>query len=704
MGVREIACRSRQALSKWWDRVAPAPAAVAAEDPAAGEVLLRAFQEEAPSRFFAGATGASTLALLAGRMPGAPAAAIEAAEGVCLGRFDLLGYHGLSFGQPVDWHFDPLSGRRAPLLHWSRLDPLDAGVVGDSKVIYELSRQQWLVTLGQAYRATGDERYADAFASYVRAWIAANPRGMGINWASSLELALRIISWSWALLLFRSSEALTADLFVAIRASIRDHASHVERYLSSYFAPNTHLTGEALGLFYAGVLFPDLARAKHWRALGARILADESERQVWADGVYFEQSTCYQRYTLEIHFHFLALAERNGVAVPAIVSKRARAMLDFLMALRRPDGTVPEIGDADGGWLLPLVPRRPLDMRGIFSTAAALFGRADYAWAAGRPAPETLWLLGPAGLDAFEAVRPEPPRAPASRLFPCGGYAVMRNTWQADGHALVFDAGPLSSPLSGHGHADLLSIQCSVFGQPCLVDAGTYAYADPEWREFFRGTAAHSTVLVDGESQAVPAGPFQWAAWPRAKLRRWISTDAADFADAEHDAYHRLSDPVTHRRRVLFVKPRYWVVVDDLDGAAEHRLELRFQFGPADVALGQEQSARARVGPGSALVVRPFATVPLAAQVRRGERRPVAGWVSPEYGQRRPAPVLIYSAAARLPVRIVTVLLPTRAPSWPSVSALRRAGRLVGLEFSDGESVSFTEDAFEVVAADGRPF
>jgi hypothetical protein len=377
-------------------------------------------------------------------------------------------------------------------------------------------------------------------------------------------------------------------------------------------------------------------------------------------------------------------------------------MLDFLLALRRPDGTVPEIGDADGGWLLPLAGRRPLDVRGIFSTAAALFGRADYAWAAGGPAPETLWMLGPEGLDAFDALCPAPPSAHASRLFPQGGYAVMRDTWQADGHVLVLDAGPLSSPLSGHGHADLLSIQCSVFGQPYLVDPGTYAYtADPEWREFFRGTAAHSTVLVDGETQAAPAGAFRWTAYPRARLRQWISTDSVDFADAEHDAYHHLSDPVTHRRRVLFVKPRYWVLVDDLDGAAEHRLELRFQFGPAEVKLGEELSARARVGPGSALVVRPFATVPLTAEVRRGERRPIAGWVSPDYGQRRPAPVLIYSAAARLPVRIVTVLLPMRAPWRPAVAALWRESRLVGVAFGNGESVSFDEDGpFEVRTAE----
>src|SRR6185503_16389899 len=106
-------------------------------------------------------------------------------------------------------------------------------------------------------------------------WLAANPAGWGINWASSLEVALRLMAWCWALVLFRHSPALTPELFARMRASIEDHARHVERYLSRYFSPNTHLTGEALGLFHAGAVFPELRLARRWRARGARILDEE---------------------------------------------------------------------------------------------------------------------------------------------------------------------------------------------------------------------------------------------------------------------------------------------------------------------------------------------------------------------------------------------------------------------------------------------
>ena len=197
----------------------------------------------------------------------------------------------------------------------------------------------------------------------------------------------------------------------------------------------------------------------------------------------------------------------------------------------------------------------------------------------------------------------------------------MRSGWGSDAHQLIFDVGPLGCPVSGgHGHADLLSIQCAVFGEPYLADPGTYCYtADSDWRDFFRSSTAHTSVVVDGVSQAVPAGPFRWEMRPSARLRQWRSTEAYDFADAEHDAYRRLPDPVMHRRRVLFVKPRYWVVVDDLDGAANHQVEVRFQFAPLTVCMDPSGWVRALGRQGHGLLIRAFATVPFKTTLQEGK-------------------------------------------------------------------------------------
>jgi hypothetical protein len=204
MSITEIAHRSRQETSKWLERLASHgrpidPVDLLAERApalAAPEAALRTLREPAPRRFFAGIQDVQMLDVLRARLPEECRALVTAATDTIVDRqFDLLGYDGLSFGDPIDWHFDPVWARRSPLVHWSRIDPLDPAVVGDSKIIWELNRHQWVVELAQAWAITGDRRYADRCVESIDAWLDANPPDTGINWASSLEVALRLMSW-----------------------------------------------------------------------------------------------------------------------------------------------------------------------------------------------------------------------------------------------------------------------------------------------------------------------------------------------------------------------------------------------------------------------------------------------------------------------------------------------------------------------------
>jgi hypothetical protein len=382
--------------------------------------------------------------------------------------------------------------------------------------------------------------------------------------------------------------------------------------------------------------------------------------------------------------------------MPEIVSDKVQRMLDFLLAVRRPDGSIPAIGDGDGGFLLPLALRGSGDFRGVFGAAGAFFGRGDFAWAAGGPSPEAQWLLGTEGREALAALRPDPPAGSTSRVFAEGGYAVLRDSFGERGHHLIFDVGPLGCPVSaGHGHADLLSVQVSAFGEPYIVDPGTFGYtADERSRNYFRGSAAHSTVRVDDGEQADPDGIFGWTMRPRARLRLFLSAGSVELAEGEHHAYCRFEKGAVHRRRVLFVRKAYWVLVDDLEGEGEalHRVELRFQFAPLEVTLDSSFWARAEGRRGQALLVRCFAGAPLEAEVHAGRRAPMEGWISEEYGRMQPAPLLVYRALSPVPTRLVTLLFPVEDPAAPPprvAPILDDEMRPVGLAFGDGECIHF---------------
>jgi hypothetical protein len=91
-----------------------------------------------------------------------------------------------------------------------------------------------------------------------------------------------------------------------------------------------------------------------------------------------------------------------------------------------------------------------------------------------------------------------------------------------------------------------------------------------------------------------------------------------------------------------------------------------------------------------------FASAPQRATVKTGELAPIRGWVSAGYGQRTPAPVLVYSCRTRLPWRSITLLIPRRgdASAPPTVSPLFDDQHLpIGLAFEDIRHSIFVDDS-----------
>jgi hypothetical protein len=470
-----------------------------------------------------------------------------------------------------------------------------------------------------------------------------NPPKLGINWASSLEIAFRSISWLWALQFFAGSPALSADVLLRLAKFLYLNASHLETYLSTYFSPNTHLTGEALGLFYIGLLLPQFADAARWRDLGLEILTAQLPRHVQADGVYFEQSSYYHRYTTDFYIHLAVLLLRNDMALPAELEPRLELLLDHLMHITRPDGTTPLFGDDDGGRLVMLDDRRGNDFRAALATGAVLLERGSYKFVAGEAAEETLWLLGVEGLRAFDEVEARAPEK-QSVAFADGGYHVMRDGWSATSNYLLFDCGPHGMANCGHAHADALAIEVAANGCTVLVDPGTFTYTGSrELRDWFRSSAAHNTVTVDRESSSVPADTFSWKTRTSAERLAWIEHERFTYVAGRHSGYEQMAKPGTHTRSILFLKHDYWIVCDRLELNGKHEVDQWFHFDSAAALDRLRIESFAKNG---------------ATSAENGAWQTEEGWVSHCYGEKAPAPVRVFSATAAGDFEIVTFLLP----------------------------------------------
>jgi uncharacterized heparinase superfamily protein len=493
----------------------------------------------------------------------------------------------------LDWNADPRSG-----WHWPER-PLDEGsavaatraataanaLVGiDVKSVWELNRHQFLVTLGCASwfeRAAGHDEFAIAL---IDGWIEQNRGGVGVNWASPLEIGLRSISWLWSMGFLLAAPTIANELKVRWIRSLAQHYQALKGRLSLHSDRTNHLIGETTALWMLAAAMPGLPGAERQRERASGILAVEIERQVTADGVSREQSIGYHCFVIDMYVQVVALARRLAIALPPVIETRLTSMLDFLARVLGPAGEVPQIGDGDDGRALPFPASLGARERAeaLLAVGAQLFGRPQWSPRRGECSDLVYWLLGREAAAAVPARSDE--RADTSSIvLREGGYCFLDAVSETgQSRQLVFDVGGLGYlPNAAHEHADALSILARVNGTLVLGDPGTGTYTgSAAIRDRFRGTAAHNTVTVDDLDQADMLDTFKWVNPVRSELLAWSSTDEFDYVAARHGGYRRLRRPVDHRRDVLFVRPDYWTVVDRIEGSGEHRIVRRFHFPP----------------------------------------------------------------------------------------------------------------------------
>jgi hypothetical protein len=512
--------------------------------------------------------------------------------------------------EPPDWHLNTLDGVRVPEAHrpWWQIPDFDPAV-GDIKVVWELSRMDWVLALAQHARL-GEAAALDRLNSWLSDWCANNPPYLGPNWKCGQEASIRVMHLAAAALILGQEKTASEGLRELILVHLRRIAPTMQYAVAQ---DNNHGTSEAAALFIGGAWLELLGNSAgaRWRAKGRAWLQDRVSHLVSRDGTFSQYSLNYHRLMLDT----LSFAEvwRRRLDLPEFpldYRQRASAAARWLQQLiMETNGFGPNVGANDGARLFPLAEVPYGDYRPSVQLGTVLFAEKC---AYGKHGP---WNDLPAWLGVLLPNARTPPVGSFSADI--GGFATLRKA-----SALVMMRYPRFR--FRPSQADILHVDLWVGGENLLRDGGSYSYfTDEETWRYFSGTASHNTVQFDGRDQMPRLSRFLFGAWPRATLAAPlpITHDGTRFCSSYRDV-----SGATHRRSVLLQDGV--LRVEDHVKDFTHKAVLRWRLAPGPWSLHDLCATNG------------LQTMRLSSDVPVTRCDLVIGWESRHYREKTPLPVI----------------------------------------------------------------
>lgn len=539
----------------------------------------------------------------------------------------------------------------------------------DPEFIYAFNRMKFWLCMGQAYRVTGNEKYAKAYAHQLCHWVDHVKRGGPAcekAWRT-IEAGIRMEVWSKAIGYFEGSPALTEEVIDRYISSMTDHAEYIMSVWNTYNLMSNWGVMANHGLFVAGCALPPTERTAEYQREAARRLWQELKIQVYADGMQWEQSPMYHNEVLRCYLDVVLHARRAGFSLPEGFEETVHKMARASLAWQKPDGCEPMMGDSDD-----------IDQRDLMTLAAALFQDSELKFAGYSELDyDTLWELGAEAAKEYEDLSAQQPSRLDYALSSSGNF-FFRSSWDRGAVWARFHCGMLGA---GHGHADQLHFDVTAYGQDILTDLGRFTYVDGPNRREFKNPNGHNTIVVDGEDFYVYKDSWECSKLSRAVNREFYTDKLYGYAEGGHLGYY--GKGVFVNRRFIYLKPDVFVIADEFYAGGMHQYREFFHWGEGG-SVRQEEGVTYWQGETACASLRQISTRTLTTKLRPGR-------ISRHYNAAEENTVLETACSGEGFVSVFTVISVDRAGSVQPVEVEKLPVR------SNFKNITFTDRQIEAL-------
>jgi len=394
----------------------------------------------------------------------------------------------------------------------------------------------WSKPLLQAFVVTGDRRYLRKFDSLFVRWY--GQRNAIRRTIPDFDVVYYELGLGVRNRYFIEYDRLSgADLPAASRGKLMKTFLGAARWLyelertEGYRPGNWQMHGSYM-LAQIALTYPEFKESGAWLDLGLRRLEEHVDRDFLEDGGHSEHSP--RNYTLATYallrnMAYLLQVHEVRPDVALHLRSRLSRTVEWWVSMLAPTGEIPAINDSQRG----LFPRTILEDAAVEYHRPEILGvvRSLFGDSAGSGARSTLPVF-------------------TSRHMPASGFTVMRSDWTRDALYMNINHGR-SSPT--HSHNDILSFELYAYGRALAVDAGIGAtYDDPDHARWFMSSRAHNMVVIN-DRDLVREGN-------EGRDIRWDSTATVQVFSGWHAGY----PGVRCARTIVFVKPSYWLIYDEI--------------------------------------------------------------------------------------------------------------------------------------------
>jgi hypothetical protein len=506
-------------------------------------------------------------------------------------------------------------------LDWACHGPAD-----DIEWAWGLNRHFHINTLLSAYFSTGNIDYVKTIDRDIKDWVLSSLPYPAVKSSTEmwrgLEVSFRVKTWSSVFYSLIKSPCLSPATRLLILSSIPEHA----HYARNFHAQGNWLTMEMSGLATAATSWPEFKDSKGWLAYSDQAMTKSLGEQVYPDGVQTELTSSYHQVALSNFSQFMDICNNAGFPVSPVFREQIIKMWNYIAYSIKPDGYGLLNNDAD------LVYNRERVIK-----ASEVFGRKDWLYIAS---------------NGTKGVIPD---GQPSVLFPWAGQMIMRSGYEKDAQYAFFDIGPWGT---GHQHNDKLNLTVSAYGRDILVDAGRFAYRGElasKFRGYATGSAGHNVVIPDGKLQA----PGQTLAKEPVNTMSYKIADDYVFASGSFDRYTGLQGRFEHNRSVLYIKGKFWVVLDKFTTDRPRTVDVLWHFHPdCRVVTKNDEFLLTENIRGNLLIV-PAGNIGWEISLVKGDTVPSPqGWYSREYNNAVPSTAGIYKSRIENSETAVWILMP----------------------------------------------